>query len=203
MSTRILLVRHGETDSNAEGRSQGRREVPLNARGREQAASAARVVAAFAPVAIYASTTGRAQETAGAIAGACGLEVASDERLLELDQGDLDGLMPTEMREQAPDFLQRWATEDPADLQMPGGESLREAQHRMLDAVRAIAAAHDGETAVAVSHNLALKALLCAVLGVELVGFRAIRLDTASISAIEVLDDGTLILAALNGNCHL
>jgi broad specificity phosphatase PhoE len=203
MSTRILLVRHGETNSNAEGRSQGRREVPLNARGREQAASAAQAVAPLAPAAIYASTAGRAQETAGAIANACGLEVATDERLLELDQGDLDGLTPPEMREKAPDFLRRWAGEDPADLQMPGGESLREAQRRMLGAVRAIAATHDGETAVTVSHNLALKALLCAVLGVELVSFRVLRLDTASISAIDVLDDGTLILVGMNDHCHL
>ena len=203
MTTRILLVRHGETDSNAEGRSQGRRDVPLNAHGREQAASAAQAVAALAPTAIYASTAGRAQETASAIATACGLEVANDQRLLELDQGDLDGLTPPEMREQAPDFLRRWLTEDPADLQMPGGESLREAQHRMLDAVHAIASAHDGETAVAVSHNLALKSLLCAVLGVELASFRAFRLDVASISAIDVLDDGTLVVVGMNGRCHL
>lgn len=215
---RLLLVRHGETDSNVEGRSQGRRDVPLNDHGRQQAAAVGERLRDAAPIAVYASPSQRAQDTAGAIAAACELAVSTDERLAELDQGDLDGLTPPEMRERDPEFLRRWMTEDPAELTMPGGESLGDSQQRMLAAVRDIVATHSGRpsdqssngqadgtdcTVVAVSHNLALKSLLCEMLGVPLASFRGFRIDVASVSAVEVLDDGTFVIVNLNERCHI
>lgn len=199
---RLLLVRHGQTDSNVEGRSQGRRDVPLNEHGRRQAAALAERLREPAPAAVYASPSQRAQDTAAAIAAACGVEVSTDERLAELDQGELDGLTPPEMRERDPEFLRRWMSEDPAELTMPGGESLADAQRRMLGAVRDIVARHADETVVAVSHNLALKALLCELLGVPLATFRGFRIDVASVSAVDVLDDGVFVVANLNDACH-
>lgn len=201
--TRLLLVRHGETDSNVEGRSQGRRDVPLNEHGRRQAAALAERLGADPPAAVYASPLQRAQDTAAAIAAACGVAVSTDERLAELDQGELDGLTPQEMRERNPEFLQRWMSDDPSELTMPGGESLADAQRRMLDAVREIAARYVDETVVAVSHNLALKALLCELLGVPLASFRGFRIDVASVSAVDVLDGGVFVVANLNERCHI
>jgi probable phosphoglycerate mutase len=207
---RLLLVRHGETDSNVEGRSQGRRDVPLNDHGRQQAAAVGEWLRSADPVAVYASPSQRAQDTAGAIAAACGLAVSTDERLAELDQGDLDGLTPPEMRERDPEFLRRWMSEDPAKLTMPGGESLGDSRRRMLAAARDIVAAHSGGQAgstdvavVAVSHNLALKSLLCEMLGVPLASFRGFRIDVASVSTIDVLDDGTFLVVNLNERCHI
>ncbi len=203
MTARLLLVRHGETDSNAEGRSQGRREVPLNARGRRQAAAVATALGGRDLAAVFASPTQRAHQTAEGIAGAAGLAVVTDERLVELDQGELDGLTPPEMRERDPEFLRRWAEEDPADLQMPGGESLAQAQARMIEAATAAVRAHDRETAVLVSHNLALKTLLCHSFGVPIASFRAFRVDVASVSTVDVHDDGAFSVVQLNERCHL
>lgn len=203
MTARLLLVRHGETDSNVDGRSQGRREVPLNDHGRRQVSELATALSGRDIVAVIASPTGRARETGEAIARAAGIELVTDERLVELDQGELDGLTPPEMRERDPEFLRRWTEEDPADLQMPGGESLAQAQARMVEAATAAARDHDGRTAVLVSHNLALKVLLCHAIGVPIAGFRAFRVDVASVTTVDVHDGGTFSVRQLNERCHL
>lgn len=207
MTTRLLLVRHGQTDSNAEGRSQGRRDTSLNERGRAQATALVAALLPHQPVAIYSSPSERARETVAPLAEALGLAVSTDERLAELDQGELDGLLPAEMRERAPDFLRRWMTEDPTDLQMPGGESMGQAQRRMVAAVEAIAAAHPEQPVVAATHNLALRALLCRALDVPLASFRRFRTDVASLSIVEVRLDAPeerrFAVETLNERCHL
>jgi broad specificity phosphatase PhoE len=203
MTARLLLVRHGETDSNVEGRSQGRREVPLNDHGHQQVLAVASALSGRGIVAAVASPTERARETGEAIAHAAGIELTTDERLTELDQGELDGLTPPEMRERAPDFLRRWAEDDPADLQMPGGESLAQAQARMVEAITVVANAHDGETAVLVSHNLALKSFLCHAFDVPLASFRSFRVDVASVSTVDFHEDGAFSVVQLNERCHL
>ena len=134
--TRLLLIRHAETEANATGRTQGRLDLPLTARGAAQAAAVAESIAAHAPVAVFASPARRAVETAEAIAMRCGVGVRLDERLLEMDHGDLDGLTGEELRAAAPELLERWRV-DPSEVRMPGGETLQEAQRRMLAAADA------------------------------------------------------------------
>jgi broad specificity phosphatase PhoE len=203
VTTRLLLVRHGETDSNAEGRTQGRRDVPLNARGRRQAAALAEMIRKHEPAAVYSSPASRARATAGAIAGALELDVTVDERLAELDQGELDGLTGAEMRERYPDVLRRWRDEDPAEFRIPGGESMGDAQLRMVAAAESIAKAHPDETVVIASHNLALHALICHALGTPLASFRQFRQDLAALTIVEVYDDGAFAIVTLNERCHL
>jgi probable phosphoglycerate mutase len=201
--TRLLLVRHGETDGNAMGLSQGRRDVPLNDHGRAQAASAGALVASMSPAAVYSSPASRARETAGCIAGPLGLEVRLDERLVEVDHGLLDGLSGEEMRERFSDFIRRWREEDPTDIPIPGGESLGQAQRRMLAAAESIRTAHPGETVAVVSHNLALHTLVCYALGVPLRAWRTFRIDLASLSVVEVRDRERWAVVGLNERCHL
>ena len=201
--TRLLLVRHGETDGNAQGRTQGRRDVPLNAMGRRQAAAVGKLVAELLPVAVYSSPSSRARETAAGIATLLGLDAHIDERLSEVDHGLLDGLSGEELREQHGDFARRWREEDPTDMPIPGGESLGQAQRRMLAAAEAIRLAHPGEAVAVVSHNLALHTLICHALGVPLRAWRTFRIDLASLSVVEVRDNGRWAVAGLNERCHL
>ena len=203
MSTRLLLVRHGQTDSNVEGRTLGRREVPLNARGREQVAAVALGLGEYEPVAIYSSPSSRARDTALAIGGVLELPVVFDERLYEFDHGVLDGLNGDEVRALHAEFMERWTTGERADLRMPGGETFREVQARMLDAAEAFAAAHAGADVVVVSHNLALQTLLCHVLGVPLEATRHLRIDNASLSVAERDESGRWAVVAMNEQCHL
>ncbi len=203
MTARLLLLRHGETASNAEGRTQGRRDVPLNERGQRQAAALVDMLSGHAPVAAYSSPSGRARATVAPAAEALGLEVVIEERLAELDQGELDGLTIQEMRERHPEFLQQWRGEGLAEARMPGGESMADAQRRMVAAAESIAEAHAGDPVILVSHNLALGALLCHALGVPLAGFRRFRRDLASLSVVDVREGGEFVVVTLNERCHL
>ena len=203
MTLRVYLVRHGQTDGNAEGRSQGLRDVPLNDLGRAQAAAVGARLGVRPLVAVYASPLARSVATAEAIAAPLGLEVRVDARFGELDHGDLDGLTGEELRRDHADFLAAWREGDPADLTMPGGESMRDAQRRMVAAIEAIVEQHaDGEVAV-VSHNLATRAFLCYALGVPLASFRRFRHDLASFAEIERLSNGGWLVSRLNEACHL
>ena len=84
MATQVILVRHGVTDWNEQGRLLGRSDVPLNERGQTQAASAGEAIAGLSPGAVFSSPQRRTLETAEIVAGACGLEPQTDERLAEV-----------------------------------------------------------------------------------------------------------------------
>ena len=202
MTTRLLLVRHGETQSAVTGRTQGRVDNPLNERGVAQSHALASRLAGERPTAIYSSPAIRAVATAAPLAHVTGLEVRLEPRLLEMDYGALDDLVGAELRARHPEFMREWADADPADLRMPGGETLSEVQARLLEAVVAVERSHPDEVVALFAHGFALRALLCAVLGVPLASFRQIRVDLASISVVESSDAGR-ILVHLNEACHL
>ena len=199
--TLLLLLRHGETDRNAAGRSQGRDDPPLNARGRRQAADAARALAPLAPAAVYSSDASRARDTAAAVAVACGLEPRVDPRLAELDHGELDGLTGAELRERYPELLEVWRGPGGPSLVVPGGESLEQSRERMVAAATEIGERHRGESVVVVSHNLALRTLACEALGAPLTAARRLRLDLCSLTIVELRPGEPWAAVALNRAC--
>jgi broad specificity phosphatase PhoE len=201
--TTLLLLRHGETDRNAAGRSQGRADEPLNERGRAQAAAAGGALALLAPAAVYSSDASRARATAAAVAADCGLEVRVDPRLAELDHGELDGLTGAELRARYPEILETWRGPGGPALVLPGGESMEQAQRRMVAAATAIGEAHPGESVVVVSHNLALRTLLCEALGAPLTAARRLRLELCSLAIVELRAGEPWAVVALNRGCHL
>ncbi|MCY4640014.1 MAG: histidine phosphatase family protein [Chloroflexi bacterium] len=201
--TLLLLLRHGETDRNAEGRSQGRDDPPLNERGRRQAAEAAEAIAPLAPVAVYSSDASRARDTAAAVASACGLEVRVDPRLAELDHGELDGLTGDELRARYPELLEQWRGPGGPSLVLPGGESMEQAHLRMVAAATEIGDRHGGGSAVVVSHNLALRTLACEALGAPLTAARRLRIDLCSLTIVELRPGQPWAVVALNRGSEL
>jgi len=203
MPATIYLVRHGETDDNVSGVPQGLRDVPPNERGREQAQAVARWFAPRQLAAITSSPLIRTLEVAQAIAAGREMDVETDARLVEFDQGDLDGMPIADIREQYPDFIKRWRDEDPTDLRMPGGETYGEVQVRMVAAIEDAAAQHSDAGVAIVSHNLAIKSALCHALGAPLGGFRRIRTDLAAVSILEVEPGRWWRVSLMNERCHV
>jgi broad specificity phosphatase PhoE len=203
VSTRLVLVRHGQTAAVVEGRTQGRIDNPLNDTGLRQAEALGTRLLEYAPRAIYSSPAARALATAQPLARALGLTIGLEPRLLEMDFGRLDDRTGAQMRELEPEFMERWSAEDPTDLRIPGGETLGEVQARVVAAACDLVAAHPDQTVVLCSHNFALRSLICHVLGLPLEAFRAFRVDLASFSVVESRDDGGFLLALLNEVCHL
>jgi len=149
--TTLLLVRHGETDWNAEGRLQGHTDRPLNERGRRQARSLAEELAKREISAVYTSDLARARQTADIVAAHLGLPVVVEADLREKNWGSWEGLTAAER--------ERVAYE---------GETTEEHRERTLRAVRRIADCHPGRRVAVVTHGGSLRRVQAAVLGIAL-----------------------------------
>jgi glucosyl-3-phosphoglycerate phosphatase len=161
-----VLWRHGQTTFNAERRFQGQLDVPLNDRGRQQAALAARYIAAMRPGAIFSSDLSRAAETAAALARLTGLSVKLDPDLRERAGGEWEGLSDVELRDQYGDAYSNW-TSAPASWGPPAGESGHSVAERASGALLRVAdSVPAGSTAVVVSHGGALGLGTARLLGI-------------------------------------
>jgi len=158
--TRLVLVRHGETDWNVEGRYQGQANPPLNERGRAQARQVAEELKGQQLDALYSSDLRRAAETAAAIGQATGLPVHHDPRLREINQGEWQGLLVTEIEQRYPELFHRWR-EAPLTVTLPGGESIAQMQERVLAAVEEIVRRHPGQRVALVTHKLPMAVIKC------------------------------------------
>jgi len=199
----LYLIRHGETDWNVERRCQGFSDSPLNETGRRQAEATARHLSDIKIDAIYSSTLGRAYEMACLIAGYHGVSVQTTDAFRELNQGEFEGLTLTELVENHSDFLQRWLS-NPADIKVPGGESMRELQARAWSALEEIVEGRDDGNVVVVSHNLCNLALLCRIMKLDLADFRRLHQDVAAINIVEFGGQWPHpVVLRLNDTCHL
>lgn len=145
--TELLLVRHGETDWNREGRLQGHADPPLNDAGRAQAREVARRLAHVQLHAAYSSDLLRASETAKIILARRGVPLGTDPGLREIDVGSWSGLTRKEIEQRFPGMHEH------------DGESRGDHLERVLQAVLRIAEKHPGERALIVSHGGSLRAL--------------------------------------------
>ena len=153
----LVLLRHGETDWNAEERAQGHTDVPLNAVGRAQADTVAPVLAELAPSRLWSSDLARALETAAYLAAATGLAIEPDPRLREYDMGARSGLTRPEFAAAFPDEYAAWMAGDPTHP-VPGEESSAQVHARVVPALReCLAALPWGETGIVVLHGGCLK----------------------------------------------
>jgi len=162
--TTLLLVRHGEAESNAQLRFGGWSPVPLTDKGRRQAEAAAKAIAARAPTAIVTSDIVRARQTAEPIAAACGLPLELDERLRERSVGVFDGLLFAEAEAKYPEAWKQMLARDP-DAVPEGAETVDQVFRRVTEAIDSIIAAHEGGKVVVVSHGIALYHVFAHVCG--------------------------------------
>lgn len=156
--TRLILIRHGETDWNAEGRWQGQIDVPLNEKGREHARRLATELAGEGIQALFASDLSRALETAQPLAEALNLPIQTDARLREINQGDWQGLLVTEIQARYAELFQM-RTDNPHSIAPPGGETVPQVQERVVQALDEIIRRHPQETVAIVAHGFVIAVL--------------------------------------------
>lgn len=167
--SRLVVIRHGRTVWNAEGRWQGQTDVPLDDTGRAQAAEmAAEIVSRYSPSALFCSDLVRAVETADFIARETGLAAVPDPALREIFTGDWEGRLATEIEARWPEDYRRWIAG--ADFVRAGGAETRgQVAERTATALTRIAAAGPAQaTTVVVGHGAALRAGAARLVGLSM-----------------------------------
>jgi probable phosphoglycerate mutase len=199
--TRIIAIRHGETDWNAAARIQGHTDIALNARGLQQAQLAAQALADEAIAAVYASDLQRAWQTAQAIAAPHGLAVVRDPALRERCFGQFEGHSFAALEPLHPELCARWRHRDPT-FAAPGGETLLDFAKRAQDALRQIAARHPGQLIVLAVHGGVLDAFYRAATGQELQAPRSFELRNAALNRL-LYAQGQITLVGWGDTAHL
>jgi probable phosphoglycerate mutase len=193
----IVLVRHGETAPNRERRLLGLSDPPLTEVGRGQAQAVAKVLAHRDPAAVVSSPLSRCLETAGFVASACGVDVETDERLVEFDFGEFDGIALSEI----PSDVMASLRHDPTYV-APGGECLMDVVGRMETWCREAFDRYAGDVVIAVTHVSPVKAAATWALGVPPTTAWRMFVDLASISRVGGHSDAPVLLS-FNERGHL
>ena len=183
METEFIVVRHGQTEWNREGRIQGHLDSPLTADGRAQAEAIARRLADTPVAAIWCSDLGRVLDTAAPAARALGLTVRTDARLRERQLGMFQGLTFEEASRAHPERFSRFRARDLTE-DMLGGETLSRMRDRVAEVLGAIATAHPAATVLVVTHGGVLDQVYRLATGMPLDAPRSFEVENASINRL-------------------
>ncbi|MFC8848135.1 bifunctional RNase H/acid phosphatase [Micromonospora sp. NPDC057141] len=204
-ATRLILVRHGETEFTEQRRYSGRGDVPLSERGRAQARATGARVAALAPAAaaVVSSPLSRCTATARAIAGALRgtVPVRTVDDLIECDFGVWEARTFAEVRAGWQGELDAWLAS--TRVAPPDGESFTEVAARVARATDALVEAYPGETVVVVSHVSPIKLVLRDALAADDAFLHRLYLDAAGISVLDRWPDGGVAVRSVNDTAHL
>jgi broad specificity phosphatase PhoE len=200
--TRLLLLRHGQTELSVHRRYSGRGDPELTALGHEQAARvAARLAAVPGIAAVLTSPLRRARQTAAAVAEATGAPLEVREGLIETDFGAWEGMTFAEARARDPELHGRWLGAD--DVVPPDGESFAAVAARVAVERAAVVARYPGTTVVLVTHVTPIKQLLREALEAGPALLYRLHVDLASLSIVDFYPDGGTSVRLVNDTGHL
>lgn len=196
-SLRLVLIRHGEPEREAQGRCYGRLDIGLSDAGRKQIQDKLKLILNFKAVALYASPLKRAMESAAIAGASLGLQPTVAPDLQEINFGCFEGLTYSEIEKLYPEEFRVWM-ERPAEIKFPQGENFAEVKARVLRFKEFLLQTHAGEAVVLVSHGGANRIILAEALGVR--DHMIFRIDQAY-AAINIIDyfQGSPIVRLVNG----
>jgi broad specificity phosphatase PhoE len=199
----VYVIRHGQTEWNAEGRWQGQLDIPLSEEGRAQTRALAKQLAHKNLAAVYASDLLRAAETGRIIADAAGTPLYLDARLRELHLGVFQGLTHAQIRERYPDDDEQMRLNYMSHV-VPNGESRRTMQVRMAAAWDEIVARIGDKPVAVVSHGGAIRILLLHLIDpADHPAVMTLQISNTSCTLLAIEDDGRVRLLAAADYSHL
>jgi len=201
MDTTVLLVRHGQTNSNVTGFYMGWSDEDLDEVGYAQVRRLSSRLARLPITSIYASPLRRVYTTATVLAESHKLKPEVLDDLIEIQLGDWQGLHMDEIKLRWPGLWQQWRT-DPSGVTIPNGESVSKVTERAIRALRSIVGASRGKQTVIVTHDIIVKMLVAHVLRVSTSIYRQFDIANASLSVVRISDSRSR-LVALNDTSHL
>lgn len=202
-STRVFLVRHGETDNNVMHRFMGTTDMALNERGQRQAQCLGETMVGIPVEAIYSSPLLRTMMTARQIQGDRDIDIITDKRLAEIDCGLWEGLNRDEIEVRWPGMIDLWQHE-PDKLQFPKGETFQQVQDRSMESFVSIVQENAGKTVVISTHMLPLQLIVAKLSEIpirEVWNMR--RIENTSVTSLEIAPDGTFEFLLWGDASHL
>ncbi len=186
---RIILVRHGETDWNKQGRFQGQIDIPLNTNGKYQAKAASIFLKNTIIQKAFSSSLSRPKETAKIILNEHkGISISLKDKLKEIGHGKWEGKLESEIKSDWPDLLKEWKI-SPEKVQMPEGETIKEVSTRSIKGWDEICKdLKNNETALVVAHDAVNKTILCHLLGLGPSNIWMIKQGNGGITVIDLSD---------------
>ena len=204
-TTRVLLIRHGQSEGNAAGRFGGHTATPLSVRGRKQAEATARALVPENITAIYSSDLSRAVETAMPLARLTGLDVERTEAFRERGVGVMEGLTFEEAASRHPEQYAALIRRD-FDHVLLGGESYRQMLDRAARQLDQAIEQHRGGRIALFSHTGTICILALHLMGaLDAPELRPVWIATANcgITRFELRTDGFVRVLAINDTRHL
>ena len=200
--TKVIFIRHGQTEWNVNGRYQGQSDVQLTVAGKEQAAKLAEHFPVKEIDAVYASDLNRAMVTAEAVASRFGLSVQAEPAFREISFGEWEGLTYEQIVAKWPEAMGNFL-QHPDILEIPGGETFPAVQKRAVARLEELVAKHEGQTIAIVAHGAVLRTLLTAALHMPLQYLWSIRQFNTAVNIVRYDAGASPTVELLNSTAHL
>lgn len=197
----LLIVRHGETEWNAEGRIQGHTDIGLSEKGAEQARSLGQRLADRQIDVAYSSDLKRTSETAKLALGGRDITLNETPRLREYNKGIFEGMTLSEIQEKFPAEYPKYLEKD-LSYAPEGGETTRDVSTRMASIFSEIKANHLDETVLVVSHGGVLRAAMVSLLGMPLEGNWSFVFGNCGLTMVDTYTDNA-VLQLFNDTSHI
>lgn len=198
---RWFIVRHGETEWNAQGRIQGHTDISLSERGIQQSRLVGQRLAGVTLDVAYSSDLARSAETAQQILDQRAVPLHTTSRLREFNKGVFEGLTPEETGQQFPDLFEASQVND-LDFAPPGGESIRETSERMNAIMTELRIRHPDENVLIVGHGGALRAGFVALMELPLEANWRFTMTNCGLSVLDIYPNNA-VLRLYNDSSHL
>jgi broad specificity phosphatase PhoE len=200
--SKIYLIRHGETEWNKEGRSQGcSNDIPLSEVGIKQADAIADRLKHENIDLFFSSSLRRAYQTAKAIAFYHNNEVITHKEFMEISFGAWEGLKFDEIKEKYIDVYKIWR-DTPHIAKVPGAESILEIRERSMTKLMEILNAEKDKNILVVSHGITIKVLIASIMGIDLANLHKIRQDNTALNIFEYKNNN-FYTVLVNDTCHI
>lgn len=201
MTNTIYIVRHGQTEWNLLGKTQGHGNSDLTPKGIEQAELLADSMTKYPIDYIYSSDLGRAYQTAEIIGNKLNIEVEKTEALREMNFGTWEGRIIKDIIEEDPELYKMWRNE-PHLAKIPQGETLSQIKERTDAFIKEINEKYDGKHIVLVTHSLCARIMLLSFLDSDVKNIYRINQANTALNIIEIRDYGPVVMK-MNDTTHI
>jgi len=201
LTNTIYIVRHGQTEWNLLGKTQGHGNSDLTPKGIEQAELLADSMTKYPIDYIYSSDLGRAYQTAEIIGNKLNIEVEKTEALREMNFGTWEGRIIKDIIEEDPELYKMWRNE-PHIAKIPQGETLSQIKERTDAFIKEINEKYDGKHIVLVTHSLCARIMLLSFLDSDVKNIYRINQANTALNIIELRDYGPVVMK-MNDTTHI